>query len=212
LASPIEVQFWWALVDDLEADVAAGEALLTEQEVARYRRFQFERDRRAFLARRALERTVLARHAPARPRQNLSGSDGLVACVISTADVELGVDVENADRPAPLDIAERALAPSELAALRALPRETQPRRLFEYWTLKESYVKARGLGLAIPLDQVAFVLDPGAPIGVTFDPRLEDDVAWWEFRRIEPFRNYLAAVAVRRPPGAGVDLVVRRAP
>jgi 4'-phosphopantetheinyl transferase len=204
----IEVHFWWALVDDLDA----GEALLGKEEVARWRSFHFERDRREFLATRALERTVLSRYAPARLRYNLSSSDGIVACVVAMTDVEVGVDVENADRPAPLDVAEGSFAASELAALRALAPEAQPRRFFEYWTLKESYVKARGLGLAIPLDQFAFVLDPGAPIGVTFTSRLTDDAAWWEFRQIQPIRNYLAAIAVRRPPGAGVDLVVRRAP
>lgn len=188
------MHFWWALVDDLEADVAAGEALLSSEEVARYRRFHFERDRREFLARRTLERTVLASLAPARPRYNLSGSDGLVACVVATADVEVGVDVENADHPAPPDIADGSLPPGSF---------------FEHWTLKEAYAKARRLGLAIPLDRVAFALDP---IGVTFDPRLGDDPAWWEFRQLRPIGNYVAAVAVRRPPGVDVELVVRRAP
>jgi 4'-phosphopantetheinyl transferase len=207
----IEVHFWWGLVDDLAGEVPDGEALLSDDQLARYRALHFERDRRELLARRALERIVLARHAPAR-RHNLSGSDGLVACVVATADVDVGVDVENADRPAPLEVAEHSFAPAELAALRALPPEARPRRFFESWTLKEAYVKARRLGLAIPLDQVSFVLEPGAPIGLTFAPPLADHPAWWELRRIEPFRNYLAAVAVRRPPGERVELIVRRAP
>jgi 4'-phosphopantetheinyl transferase len=207
----IEVIFWWALLDDLERDVAAGEALLTGDEVARYRRYHFERERRAFLARRALERAVLSRHALARPGRSLSGSDQLVACAVATADVDLGVDVENAERPAPLDVAESSFALSEVIALRALPPEAQARRFFEYWTLKEAYVKARRRGLTIPLDQFAFTLAPGAPIGVTFTPRIDDDPAWWELRQLEPIRGYVAAVAVRRPPGEDVQVIVRRA-
>jgi 4'-phosphopantetheinyl transferase len=209
--SAIEVHFWWALVEDLEGDVTAGEALLTGDQVARYRRYHFERDRRAFLARRALERSVLSRYAPARPRHNPSSSGGLVACVVATADVEVGVDVEQLDRRAPLDVGETSFAAAEVAALRGLPPEEQPRRFFDHWTLKEAYVKARRRGLVIPLDQFAFVLEPGAPIGVTFSPQLGDDAAWWEFRQLQPTRDYLAAVAVRRPPGVDVELVVRRA-
>jgi 4'-phosphopantetheinyl transferase len=207
----MEVQFWWALVDDLEAHVAQGDAPLSEDDVARLRLLQFERDRREFLARRALERIVLSHHAPVRPRYNLSGSEGLVACVASTADVALGVDVENAEGPAPLEVA-GSFAPSEVDTLRALSPEIRSRRFFDYWTLKEAYVKARGLGLTIPLDQCAFTVEPGAPIGVTFSPQLGDDAAWWEFRQLQPVGSYLAALAVRRPPGESVDLVVRRAP
>jgi 4'-phosphopantetheinyl transferase len=183
VAPAIEVQLWWALVDELEPQLAATEARLTADEAARHRGYYFERDRREFLARRTLEHTVLSHHAPARPRCNLSGSEGLVACVASTADVELGVDVEHVDHHAPRD-----------------------------WTLKEAYVKARGRGLAIPLDQVAFALDPAGPIGVTFDPRLADDEAWWELRQLQPIHDYVVAVAVRRPPGVTVALSLRRVP
>jgi phosphopantetheinyl transferase len=42
--------------------------------------------------------------------------------------------------------------------LRALPAQRQRLRFFEYWTFKESYIKARGTGLSIPLDQFWFHL------------------------------------------------------
>src|SRR5690606_16111721 len=79
---------------------------------------------------------------------NLSKSSGLVVCAI-TRDAVVGVDVENIRRRAPVDVADTFFAPGEVAALRALPLEQQPERFFEYWTLKESYIKARGLGLMI---------------------------------------------------------------
>ena len=40
--------------------------------------------------------------------------------------------------------------------LRALPPERQKERFFEYWTLKEAYIKARGMGLSIPLGKFSF--------------------------------------------------------
>ena len=39
-------------------------------------------------------------------------------------------------------------APREVADLRSLPEPDQPRAFFDYWTLKEAYIKARGMGLA----------------------------------------------------------------
>jgi 4'-phosphopantetheinyl transferase len=123
----------------------------------------------------------------------------------------VGVDVENLGRPAPVEIAESSFSPSEALALRALPVASQQRRFFQYWTLKEAYIKARGVGLAIPLKQFAFILGPTSSIHVSFDSALADDSAWWQFWQFEPLRDYLAAVAVRRCPGMDLDLVIRRA-
>jgi hypothetical protein len=54
-------------------------------------------------------------------------------------------------------------------------------RFFQYWTLKESYIKARGMGLSIPLDQFSFQLEANQPIRITFDPRLNDNPGHWQF-------------------------------
>ena len=43
---------------------------------------------------------------------------------------------------------------------------------FDYWTLKEAYIKARGFGLALPLGDFAFHLRPPAPPTITFEPSL----------------------------------------
>src|SRR6185295_18612851 len=84
-------------------------------------------------------------------RFNLSNTAGLIACLV-TLGVDVGVDVEDTHRRGEtVRIANRFFSASEVAALEALPPERQRQRFFEYWTLKESYIKARGMGLAIPL-------------------------------------------------------------
>ena len=212
------------------ANVEAYGALMTPDEHARMARFIFEKDQRAFLLTRALVRTSLSRYAPIAPadwrfitnvhgrpeildrppgvpdlRFNISHTNGLIACAIAIGR-EVGVDVEHIGRRLTHDIAGRHFAPREVDDLRKLPKDAQHRVFFDYWTLKESYIKARGFGLALPLGDFAFTLDPPNPPRIAFEPALEDDPATWQFLQDWPTPHHRLALAVRRD---GADLPVR---
>src|SRR5690606_33310169 len=97
---------------------------------------------------------------------NLSHTDGLIACAVSRGR-EVGVDVEWLDRRGgDIDVADRFFSRYEVQALYAQPPERRRDRFFRYWTLKESYIKARGMGLALPLDRFSFELDRGGAITI----------------------------------------------
>ncbi len=208
----------------------AYRALLSPDEHERMARFVFERDRRSFLLTRALVRTTLSRYcavAPAdwafitnvhgrpeildRPRGvpdlrfNLSHTEGLIACAV-TIGREVGVDVEHTQRRLTHDVAARFFAPREANDLKALPADEQPKAFFDYWTLKEAYIKARGFGLALPLGDFAFTLNPAGPPTIAFEPTLEDDPATWQFVQDWPTPVHRLALAVRRERG---DLPIR---
>jgi len=218
--------------DDPEAwsQHEAYRALLSPEEHERMARLVFERDRRRFLLTRALVRTMLSRYAGVAPaewafianvhgrpeildrpngvpdlRFNLSHTEGLIACAV-TIGREVGVDVEHVQRRLTQDVAGRFFAPSEVNNLRALPDDEQARTFFDYWTLKEAYIKARGFGLALPLADFAFTLAPPAPPQIAFEPALEDDPATWQFAQDWPTPVHRLALAVRRE---GSDLPVR---
>lgn len=205
-------------------------ALLAPEEHERMARLVFERDRRRFLLTRALVRTMLSRYAGVPPaewafianvhgrpeildrprgvpdlRFNLSHTEGLIACAM-TIGREVGVDVEHVQRRLTQDVAGRFFAPSEVNNLKALPDDEQARAFFDYWTLKEAYIKARGFGLALPLGDFAFTLAPPAPPQIAFEPALEDDPATWQFVQDWPTPVHRLALAVRRE---GADLPVR---
>jgi 4'-phosphopantetheinyl transferase len=205
-------------------------ALLSPEERDRMARLVFERDRRRFLLTRALVRTMLSRYAGVAPaewtfianvhgrpeildrpqdvpdlRFNLSHTEGLIACAV-TIGREVGVDVEHIQRRLTRDVAGRFFAPSEVNHLKALAEDEQARAFFDYWTLKEAYIKARGFGLALPLADFAFTLSPPAPPQIAFEPALEDDPATWQFAQDWPTPVHRLALAVRRE---GHDLPVR---
>jgi 4'-phosphopantetheinyl transferase len=215
---------------DALANLDAYRSLLSEDEHARMARFVFDRDRHAFLLTRALVRTTLSRYAAVPPAQwkfianvhgrpeildrpsgvpdlrfNLSHTDGLIACAV-TIGREVGVDVEQVTRHLTHDVASRYFAPAEVTDLKRLPEGEQQRVFFDYWTLKEAYIKARGFGLALPLGDFAFKLGPPHPPQITFEPSLGDDPATWQFLQAWPTPLHRLGLAVRRE---GADLPVR---
>ncbi|MGC4085639.1 MAG: 4'-phosphopantetheinyl transferase superfamily protein [Vicinamibacterales bacterium] len=87
-------------------------------------------------------------------------------------------------------------------------RQTDRGAFSSTWTLKEAYVKARGAGLALPLDTFAFV-DPSADRPrVIFDAGF-DNVDRWQFDRVV-IGSHLVAVASTLPDGRPVRLSVRQ--
>mgnify|MGYP003465600525 CR=1 FL=1 len=129
-----------------------------------------------------------------------------------TRQAAVGVDVENfAAFAAPIDIANHYFSPNEAAALIALEREHQQRRFFEYWTFKESYIKARGMGLSLPLDKFTFSYPCENTVMLDIDTELEDDPHRWLLWQLQPEPNYLLALCVEKHAGIAPKLYVHPA-
>ncbi len=81
---------------------------------------------------------------------NISHSGEWVVCAFDQ--VQIGIDVECV-RPIEFSIADRFFSKRECKDLMSKPNEAERLRYFyDLWTLKESYIKADGRGLSIPLD------------------------------------------------------------
>lgn len=95
-------------------------------------------------------------------RFSLSHTGEYAVCAV--ADRELGCDAERLAE-ADLKLAERFFCPEEAADIAAQPtREERDRLFFRYWTLKESFMKATGLGMKLAPD--AFRIVRGREISV----------------------------------------------
>jgi len=197
------------------------ESLLTDDELTQMSRLYFARHRHQYLITRALIRTCLSSYFEIEPAAwrfgkngygkpeisfpgqslpvhfNLSHCDGLIMCGI-TRDYAIGVDAEDAQRTtrAAFESLTSYFSAEEIEALNQLPPEQQKQRFFDYWTLKESYIKARGMGLAIPLDKFSFQFKADRLDGLEIHPDLKDDAKNWQFWRMPMAERYRIAVAV----------------
>lgn len=207
--------------DPCDADeLTRGLATLSPEERARHDALNHPRVRDEHLRARRMVRHVLSRYADVAPGDwrftpnahgrpfvaspslsrplhfNLSHTRGMLAMTVSrTADA--GCDVEwHPRRGDTVAVAHRYFAPAEVEALRALPAHRQRPRFFTLWTLKEAYIKARAMGLAIPLQRFAFhVDDDETPRGVAFAPGFDDEAERWWFSRHDPTPEHTLSVA-----------------
>lgn len=85
---------------------------------------------------------------------NVSHSGQWVVCAVGYKPV--GIDVEKMEN-IDMDIAKRYFHKTEFNALLNCPPSERLFRFFDLWTLKESYIKAVGKGLHLPLD--SFVME-----------------------------------------------------
>jgi 4'-phosphopantetheinyl transferase len=215
------VDLWYYFYGGTDAELLAShEALLTPDELERSGSFRYERDRRLFLATRVLVRTVLSNYSEVSPADwrftrnehgkplisaptvtppihfNLTNTPGLVVCAVSVAHEAVGIDAERIDREVKaIELADRYFSLSEASRLRASPTAEQLELFFAYWTLKESYIKARGLGLTLPLGQFSFRIEN--EISVEFDADLDDEPSLWRFALLDRLPHYRIAISVK---------------
>ena len=199
--------------------------LLDPVELARLERFRFATDRHLFLVSHALLRCVLARSlgrepeslgfecgAHGKPRLsgqdsasaalafNLSHSGGQAVVAVQAGAAAIGVDIESHRPERRFDaIAHRFFSPEEVAALRALQADARSERFFDLWTLKEAYIKARGMGLQLPLGDFGFSFQGDT---VLFSAKASLDPApWrWRFWCARLAGNFSVSVAVESGP------------
>ncbi len=203
------------------------QALLVPEEQEKARRFHFEKDRNHYTAARGFLRTILGRYLNLDPAKlrfsynafgkpglassinqielcfNLAHSHGLALFAFNRGR-EIGIDLEYARSNIELEkIAERFFAPAEVASLRSLPEELRRKAFFNCWARKEAFIKARGLGLSLPLKQFVVTLAPGEEVELL---AAEDDPqapARWILRELDAAEGFAAAMAVE---GKGWEL------
>jgi 4'-phosphopantetheinyl transferase len=214
-----EVRAYVAHVDLFARDadaLARAVAWMTPEELARFDRFRHDQDRRMFALGRSMARTLVGRELGTAPDDwrwregphgrpeiawpgtdlhfNVSHSAGLVVCALGRGR-ELGVDLENLNRhPPDSALVARYCSRSEAADV-AAQGDRWRERFLVYWTLKEAYLKARGLGISVQLADISFALDGEGEAAIAFHNSLAGTDDRWRFHLQRHAPHHLIAVA-----------------
>ncbi len=213
------IHVWRVSLDAHSVVVQRYRDSLSVDEVERADRFYFERDRTRFTLARGVLRVLLGHYLRLEPahlrfrynpygkpeldmnqdpvplRFNVSHSAGLALYAVVLGR-EVGVDIEEVRvGVAFTQIAARTFSPMESTAFRTLPARMQPTAFFNCWTRKEAYIKARGLGLSLPLDEFDVSLVPGEPAMLLRTPGEPEAVRKWSLQALAPGPGFVGAVA-----------------
>ena len=216
-----QVHLWFANLKDFDLCLVYRECAewLNSEEINRMRRYQSRRQQEHFVLGRIILKLTLSKYFDGSPSDfnfhtdtqgklflgssnpasfffNLSHSyNRLVVAVGRVRD--LGVDVELVnEKRGILKIAERYFSPREFQDLSNLKMSLQTKRFYELWTLKESVLKAQGIGLPGFLSKVKFTFPTSDKLDMQFVLTEQDPAKWqvWQIKTLEP---YVLALSVK---------------
>ena len=141
---------------------------------------------------------------------NISHTPSMIVLAV-TNDQEIGVDVESMSRDiATDDLAHYAFSPEEYGQLAGIDPQRFQERFFDFWTLKEAYIKACGMGLSIPLDSFSFSISDTNRVSIQFGAERVDDPAKWKFWQLKPLQKFAISIALKcKDPGDSFRLTMR---
>jgi 4'-phosphopantetheinyl transferase len=219
-----EVHLWCVFPGQIQDDdilLEKYKSLLQEEETSRMDKFFFPEDKKYFLITRALVRATLSRYVALSPLDwrfritskgkpfianesietktisfNLTHTEGLILLGISKNST-LGIDSEKISEKLDfLAIAQNSFADNEIAVLKNTSGRKQLELFFKYWTLKESYLKARGVGLSFPLNSLSFQFDSEGRISCQMDSQLQDVSSKWKFFQFKPTEEHIMSICM----------------
>lgn len=213
-----QVDIWRVSLDLMPDSVKLFESILSADEKERAARFHFEVDKNRFIVSHGALRNILGRYLHQNPAEltfsvnpygkpalvnstlefNLSHSGDFVLIAV-TQGRKIGVDVERIRQGISSHvIAQQYFSKAEVAELQSLPLEQRESAFFICWTRKESYIKAQGLGLSLPLESFDVSLTPGHPAILRATRPDPKEAARWSLLSMNVDPNYAGALAVEK--------------
>ena len=220
ILSSNDVHLWRANLDQSNECVKQITQMLSDEEQRKTERFHSDKDRKRFIVTRGVLRTILSCYLDVEPSRlrfgyrshgkpylveksngeeicfNLSHSHNL-SLYAFTRSRQIGVDIEYIRTIKEAgQIVARFFSSNEHAMWQQLPEGQKQEAFFNCWTRKEAYIKARGEGLSLPLDQFDMSFDPGKRAALLIASGASDESSRWLLRALQPGLGYAAALVV----------------
>lgn len=214
------VHIWKFNRDSQHHDREALHDLLSSEERNKASKFRFEKDYLTYLVGRGCLRRLLGYYLDrsatsitfkyneqSKPfinsetdlQFNISHS-GTMILMGFVKNYDIGVDIEYNKQPIEIpQIARSFFSLREAEELLSLPDNEQQSAFYNCWTRKEAFIKAKGGGLSIPLDQFEVSLLPDEEPVLKVIRWDQDDVPNWRVRGFKIGKDYTGAAMVRNP-------------
>jgi 4'-phosphopantetheinyl transferase len=224
-----DVHVWRASLNSSAVSIEKSSQILSTDEMARADRFYFDLDRNHFIVARAWLRIIIGSYLKVDPAElkfdySIYGKPALAKPFIETTGLDfnlahsgelalygitlrrkIGVDLEQIRPDFVFDgIARRCFTTDERAQISSLSNAARPRAFFEYWTRKEAFVKAKGVGVSFALNQFEVTVrsNEAALLLTQWDPA---EVDRWSLHAVDVHPDYAAALVLE-----GSDLQLSR--
>ncbi|WP_052143796.1 4'-phosphopantetheinyl transferase family protein [Wocania ichthyoenteri] len=193
-------------------------SLLSVSEKEKASRFRFKKDENQFIISRGVLRILSAQYLNICAKKivfeygeygkpefdfnsnlkfNISHS-GDMAVLAFVLNYDIGADIEKIkDNFDVLDIASNYFSKAEIDTLKKLPKEKHVNSFYRCWTRKESFIKAKSLGLTFPLDSFSVCINSGKKTELLETKWDEAEKNTWKLFTFSPHQNYIGAVSIK---------------
>ena len=222
-----EVHVWRVLLDVSAVQFESLLKFLSVDELSRAGRFHFEKDQRRFIVARGILRKILGHYLKKNPDEirfeytshgkpalapdfdndklcfNLSHSGGFALYAV-TRRKKIGIDIERISDDVAVDqIAGKFFSQAEISSLEMIDINKRSELFFQYWTRKEAFLKGRGEGISVPMEQCDVTLINGSVLSPITLRDSNGESSSLYVQDLFPGNGYAAAIAVG---GADCDI------
>lgn len=213
-----DVHVWRAQLEQPPDQVAFLATILSEDEQIKAGRFYYARDRAHFIVGRAILRILLARYLALSPNSvafiyqqcgkpilveninqldlqfNLSHSGELILYAF-TRGRELGIDLEyQRYLPDMKELVSKHFSQAEYLQWSKLPTSQQEETFYLWWTRKEAFLKAKGVGLLQSLNSIEVCTEANVEVRSEYGGGTSEEV--WSCASLIPLSGYWASLFV----------------
>jgi 4'-phosphopantetheinyl transferase len=201
-------------------DPVTANSWLNQSELEHIERLHFTHDKILYKLSHCMLRWVLSQYLNLAPEQiefnindfgkprlklnsdiffNISHTNGVAVMAVSKIE-QLGIDIEKINSEKEVSkVVSQYFHPEEFNLLEGLATEKKVQTFYTIWTLKEAYIKAKGLGLSIALNKFNFKLPTRNLLQVNFEKELNEESNLWQFAvfESEQHKNFIISVAAK---------------
>lgn len=211
------VHVWYASFSNNTNNLGYYLELLSADEIKKASKFKFDINQQQSIISRGVLRLLSGKYLNMKPNAidfkygkygkpdydfdsnlkfNISHSGDLIALSF-VKNFDIGVDIEKVkDNFNVLEIASNFFSKLEIETLKKIPKAEQVEYFYRCWTRKESFIKAKSLGLTFPLDSFSVCINSDKKSKLLETKWDDTEKDTWKLFTFSPQQNYIGAISI----------------